>query len=521
MAGLLPEPVTARLTASSLPSLPFANALERLLNYPYGCIERTTSKGFSALLLDDKTAANLHVEGLTPDARKQRVDCAIDRITSMQIPSGLFSMWGGDSYVSEIITPYVVEFLKEARDGGFLVSDDVLQKSLKRLNGDLLSGGHPYYNYEHSDDLRFADEAYSGYVLSRANRAPLGTLRALFDNERGKSITALPLAHLSIALKLMGDQPTADKAISEAFAKKVERPWYLGDFGSDLRDTASMIALVHRYGMDKPKYDARVFDLARSMTGEQHRAADLQRKYGWHSTWLSTQEQVAIVRLGKALIKEDDSAVSGTLAIGATSTPVSPDRLWSRAFNAMELTSGVRFTPQGDLPLYVSTDVAGVSKSAPAPDDHYVAIERTVYTLGGKPWQPGPLKEGDSLIVGLKLDAREVMPDALLTDPLPGGLEIENFNLTDAKQWAGIVIDGITITDRAQAAEVRHEEFRDDRYVAALKLDKGQTAHVFYLVRAVSPGIYGVPPPLVEDMYKPKVRGIGKSVPASIKVVEP
>ena len=41
------------------------------------------------------------------------------------------------------------------------------------------------------------------------------------------------------------------------------------------------------------------------------------------------------------------------------------------------------------------------------------------------------------------------------------------------------------------------------------------------VVRAVSPGTYRVPPPLVEDMYRPDVRGIGRSVPATVKVVEP
>jgi len=521
MDGLLADSVTARLTVSSLPPLPFAAALKDLLKYPYGCIEQTTSKGFAALLLDEKTAANLHVDGLDAATRKDRVDGAIGRIASMQIPSGHFSMWGGDSYVTEIITPYVVEFLEDARDDGFAVPDDMLQKSLKRLNDDLLSGGHPYYNYEHSDHLRFADEAYSGYVLARVNRAPLGTLRALFDNERGKSITALPLVQRGVALKLMGDQPRAEKAIEEAFAKKVERPWYLGDYGSDLRDTALMISLVHRYGLAKPEYDGRVFDLARTTTNREHQGDAEQRKYGWRWSYLSTQEQIAIARLGKTLISDGDKVVSGTLGIGSASSAISPDRLWSREFDASELAAGVRFSPQGDLPLYVSTDIAGVPKSAPAPDDHYVAIQRRFYTLDGKPWEPAPLKEGDSLIVGLKLDAREAMPDALLVDLLPGGLEIENFNLTDAKQWADVVVDGITVTDRAQAADVRHEEFRDDRYVAALKLDKGQTAHVFYLVRAVSPGTFQIPPPLVEDMYQPAVRGIGKSVPATVKVVEP
>ncbi len=521
MDGLLADSVNARLTVSSLPPLPFAMALKNLLQYPYGCIEQTTSKGFGALLLDEKTAQNLHVDGLAPDARKQRVDGAIGRIASMQIPSGLFSMWGGDSYVNEFITPYVVEFLEEARDEGFLVPDEILQKSLKRLNDDLLSGGHPYYGHEHSDHLRFADEAYSGYVLARVNRAPLGTLRALYDNSRDKSVTALPLVHLGIALKLMGDQPRAEKAIAEAFAKKVDRPWYLGDYGSDLRDTALMIALTHRYGLSKPEYDGRVFDIARSLTTEEHAADARERKGGWRWTYLSTQEQIAIARLGKILIADGDKVVAGILSVGAASNPISPDRLWSHEFGATELAAGVRFIPEGDLPLYASTDITGVPKTVPPFDDHYVWIQRQFYTLDGKPWEPAALKEGDSLIVGLKLEARQTMPDALLVDLLPGGLEIENFNLTDAKQWAGVVIDGITITDRAQAAEVRHEEFRDDRYVAALKLDKGQIAHVFYMVRAVSPGTFQVPPPLVEDMYKPEVRGIGKSEPASIKVIEP
>jgi uncharacterized protein YfaS (alpha-2-macroglobulin family) len=100
-------------------------------------------------------------------------------------------------------------------------------------------------------------------------------------------------------------------------------------------------------------------------------------------------------------------------------------------------------------------------------------------------------------------------------------LEIENFNLSDAKQWADVVVDGIEITDRGSAAEVRHEEYRDDRYVAALKLDRNDAARVFYLVRAVTPGTYTVPPPLVEDMYRPDLRGVGKSNPATITVVQP
>ena len=75
--------------------------------------------------------------------------------------------------------------------------------------------------------------------------------------------------------------------------------------------------------------------------------------------------------------------------------------------------------------------------------------------------------------------------------------------------------------NRTDAATIVHEEFRDDRYVAAIKLDSGQYAKLFYIVRAVTPGTYTVPPPQVEDMYRPTIRGVGVAFPASITVVQP
>ena len=112
-------------------------------------------------------------------------------------------------------------------------------------------------------------------------------------------------------------------------------------------------------------------------------------------------------------------------------------------------------------------------------------------------------------------------PFALLTDLLPAGLEIENFNLGDAKQWAGVVVDDVAVHEMVSQAQVRHQEFRDDRYVAAVKLTSGDRAQLYYLVRAVTPGTYTAPPPLVEDMYRPMLRGVGRSVPTSITVVQP
>ena len=141
------------------------------------------------------------------------------------------------------------------------------------------------------------------------------------------------------------------------------------------------------------------------------------------------------------------------------------------------------------------------------PSDVLVLLDDTIFSSG---------KDG-LLVTERELRVKEAFnpPETFALDGIAlgirgGDLYINNRRARD-----------FNITERGEAADVRHEEFRDDRYVAALKLDQGQEAHVFYLVRAVSPGTYRVPPPIVEDMYRPEVRGIGKSEPATIKVVEP
>jgi len=515
--GLMPGSVDAQMSVSALPPIPFSAALNGLLQYPYGCAEQTTSKGYAALVMDAETAKMLDAKGLDAATRKARMDGAFGRLASMQMANGHFSMWGDDSYVNAALTPYIVEFLLDARDAGFAVPDAMLQKALKRLNEDLLAGGNEFYGQTHREHLKFAYRAHAGYVLARVNRAPLGTLRALYEHERGKAKNGLSLVHLGLALSLQGDKARGAKAIAAGFATKGNRDEYLGDYSSPLRDSALMIALTHERGLSRPEYDAKVVALGKEL--------DVRRNESWF--WLSTQEQVALARVGKALLADQKKTVAGTWTIGEVSDPAAARRIQSRRIDFTQLGRGFRFLPQtpaagaATSPLYVSLEIAGVPRSAPAENKSVIGIERKWYTTDGQPWKPGPLAEGEALIVAVSITADRTMPDAMLIDLLPAGLEIENFNLGDGKQWADVVVDGIEISDRGSAADVVHEEFRDDRYVAALKLDSGQTARVFYLVRAVTPGTYTVPPPLVEDMYRPQLRGVGKSVPSAITVVQP
>ena len=309
--GLVADTVEVRLRVTASPPIPFASALQGLLDYPYGCAEQTTSKGYAALVMDAATAQRLGVPGLDDPRREQaarraRLEGALGRLAAMQAGSGHFSMWGGDGADTEpALTPYIVDFLLDAREAGFAVPDGMLQKALDRLSEDLLAGGAQFYGRDHRDHLRFANRAYAGYVLARVNRAPLGTLRAMYDQEKGSSLTGLPLVQLGLALGLQGDGKRGAAAIADGFARDPDqRPAWLGDYGSRIRDDALMIALLHERGQADAKYDARAVDLARALQA---------RRDGDHGErlWLSTQEQMALARLGRALEAGGGRQVAG------------------------------------------------------------------------------------------------------------------------------------------------------------------------------------------------------------------
>lgn len=509
--GMLPSSVNARLGLSATPPIAFAAALEGALRYPYGCAEQTASKGYAALMLDAPTAEAYGMSPLPGDDRLRRMEGALGRLAALQSSSGHFAMWGGSGGTEPMLTPYIAEFLLDARDEGFQVPDAMLQKALSRMSEDLLSDGQQFYGRDNREHLRLAYKAHAGYVLARVNRAPLGTLRALYDGGRDAARSAMPLAHLGLALSLQGDAARGGKALDAAFAWKRDRPGWLGDYGTPLRDAALMQALVREHDLATPQRSAGLRTLGLEL--------DARRKARWF--YLSTQEQSALARLGRALAGTPGRTFSGTLVEAGVEEALEPMRRFSRGYGHQALASGVRLVPEGEAPLYASMDVAGIPRAAPEPDDSVLRVERRWYTTDGKAWTPRALREGEALVVRVTVTADRDMPDALLTDLLPAGLEIENMNLGDASAWADVVVGGIRLDERGSAAELLHEEFRDDRYVAAIKLDAGRSADVFYLVRAVTPGEYTVPPPLVEDMYRPELRGVGRAQPARMTVVQP
>jgi uncharacterized protein YfaS (alpha-2-macroglobulin family) len=519
--GLVANTLNGQLTLSTFPPLPYRQALEGLRYYPYGCIEQTTSGGYAALVMDKKTVSNLNIDGYSDSIRRSAVSRALTRIASFQSSNGHFTFWGGNSPITPYITPYVVDFMLDARDAGFAVPEATLQKALETLSEDLISGGIGYFDQGQRAHLEFAYQAYAAFVLARVNRASLGAMRTLYDNHRQDLVSPLPLVHLGIALKLMGDNERGQQAIAQGFDWSAARPVFVGDYGSELRDLGVMVALTHAYGVNRPDYDAKLVDWARQVNTRVQGAKAGSYYYGWSWYYMSTQERVAVARILQTF-NDHPAPLAVGLEVGGKGVEVPADRaFWTRAISQAELASGVKLKSTTDAPVFASFDVAGISEQPPVDDGYGMQIERRYFLPDGTPWQGSELKEGNSLIVQLKVHSRWDVVDAIVTDLLPGGLEVENLNLSGAQAWANVVVDGVPMQRYEDEAEIVHQEYRDDRYAASVKLRAWRDSRLFYLVRAVTPGTYTVPPPQVEDMYRPAFRGIGVAPMKTLKVGSP
>lgn len=302
----------------------------------------------------------------------------------------------------------------------------------------------------------------------------------------------MPLLQLGIALKTMGDAPRGDAALKLAVAtpRQDENRW-LGDYGSPLRDNALKLALL-----EENKLLPEVQNQLLSTLSEED--------YG--QRWLSTQETNALFLAGRTLA---DLPGSWQAQTSLQAEPLAGDKAQTRNLDGDRLAA-LQVSNTGSQPLWLRLDSSGYPQSAPQPGGNVLGIERTIFDTQGQQKSLSSLRSGELVLVKLEVTAKRNVPDALVVDLLPAGLELENQNLANSSASLQENGDAVqNLLNQMQQADIQHIEFRDDRFVAAVAVNEGQPVTLVYLARAVTPGTYQVPQPQVESMYAPQWRATG------------
>ena len=497
---LVPETVTVLAGLDSEPPVNLAQHVSELLAYPYGCLEQTVSGFFPHILLSFDQFAQLGVESGTRKATSEKIKRGIQRLLEKQKSSGAFGLWSSHSPESPWLTAYATHMMVEAVDAGYEVPVTAVKKALTRL-AVYVRRPKAIRCPGWTDDKMFraATRAYAAFVLARVNSLGLADARNVYAYVKANHPTPLSLVHAGTALGLAGDRTRAFEAFNLALrTRRDDKRVYGGDYGSNVRDLAAAYYYVTTYFADYTFRGVFLHDLAAELKARQ---------------WLSTQERNSLVMAGAAKLAHPAGAWAADVTVGKNTgahTGKGPGRV---IFTKGTAAKGFTVKNTGKSNLYLDLVLTGYPNSLPAPQSQGVSISRQFLDTNAKPVNISKLTSGDRLIVALKVESqKQPLPHALVVDMLPAGFELEDPNVSGSFLIDDIEVDGKTVSQWHDDCNTAHTEYRDDRFISALNIGYNDTCRMFYAVRVVSPGVFKVPPPLVEDMYRPYIRGVGKTI---------
>lgn len=505
LSGLHAGSALAHVVLSNKAPIDVRAAVQGLLTYPYGCTEQTTSTAYPHVFIDADAARSLGLKQYTREQRVEMLDKAVARLAAMQAPNGGFSLWGNMSEYEYWLSAYVTAFLQDAREQGFGVPDAMIGKAMDFLLRGLQEGvsrlpANPptgnaatgiWSENRNIDNGRFNVLAFGAYILARESKAPLATLRQLHES-RAQAHSGLALVHLGIALKLMGDRDRSNAAISEGLRKGRDGGYWGFDYGSPLRDAAMSHALLERHKIAEGERD----NLVAVIAGEMEK-----------SRYYSTQEKLALFMVGRSYSNSDNGPWTATVSAGVKPEDLSSKGTHFRELSAPELVNGIKITNTHKERLYVELSLTGNPIKPPAPRNDPIELARTMHAPDGTPISGRALKVGETIIVRVTAKSKTPISTGMIVDRIPAGLEIENLNIVQGEQMGTVTIAGTNPAQAMSDQRIKHVEFRDDRFVAAVRLDHAPLT-LFYRARVVTPGKFIVPPLYAEDMYRPGLFGL-------------
>ncbi len=462
----------ALVSVARRPDLDIDHRLRRLIRYPYGCVEQTTSAVFPQLFLSDFLGDSSDVDV------DDNVNAGIRRLRRFQLGSGAFSFWPGSTAASVWGTNYAGHFLLEAKRLGYYVPVDMLAAWTRFQTSRALST---------VDGLM--ERVYRVYLLALAGKPSIAAMNLLLEASLPDMNDTMRRL-LANAYLLRGMDDTARRILAEAGTdvRRYERPG--ATYGSALRDRAMILESAVLFGRWAEAHDLFAA-ISTSLSGE---------------SWYSTQATgYALMAMGKFIRANAAGADAPRLA---GSIRVADGRIVPFDTDAIRFAAPVTEAVGGRVAVtldagadveraWVTLETRRVPlRSTTRPEARNLSVSVGWYDEGGGPVNPAKVVQGASfwgVIRAGKLIDREINELALV-QIIPSGWEIENQRLT------GETLPAFLASDEINRAE--YVDIRDDRIMWFFDLDRSERRREFaFKVNAVTVGAFHLPPTVFEAMY--------------------
>jgi uncharacterized protein YfaS (alpha-2-macroglobulin family) len=501
LASMMPGTGTLHVSVTPWPTLQLPKGLDYLDRYPYGCVEQTTSVCFPLIALGD-VGRQLDPVRFAPDRIKEKIEYGVTHLIGMQTSDGGLAMWTGESESWPWASVYAAHFLTEARAAGYSVPDDFYDQLMNYVR---------HVQDEGTDDAeKLETQTYAAYVLALAgkpDRAVLDRLTELAsagnrpdDPTDGSSMRGDSRLFLSCAWLLAGRRDLAEGLLPDAIPEPRMSRQHGGNLGSPIRDRALMILALEQVQPNRPELPQLVQQLADE---------------GLRDHWASTQDVAfSVLSLGRYLREMHKHAPYDGVQLKVGQTLLAEAKqggsLSWEADGSSPLPNApmlVDITGKSDSSANLSWLQTGVPLSPPKDQEHGLKIHRRYLTVDNHELT-GSVRSGDLVRVEVTIEAPPGQDNLVIDDLLPAGLEIENPRLETAAKDHGEPILDSADNPKIPDFGFTRLDVQDDRVVISGTMPNAWKARCTYLARAVTPGVYSVPPVHVEAMYDLNVNAL-------------
>jgi|GEM_PF-2134166 len=473
----------------------YESAATDLVQYPYGCVEQTSSRLVPLAALRGLEGFDLGVDNVDAFIR-----AGVQRLDSMRTPEGGLAYWPGGYRPHVYATAYATWVLSELKRAGVTVNERLIEGAADFLTAEL-ARTRSYATPTAHQDVRAAMALLALASVGRSEPEVMDDLLARQDTLPAFSRAVLAMAlhatnandpRLPDLLDSVRDRIDLRDKTAHA---KAESQLYAAYFDSPIRTDAMVLLALVRTAPD----DALIEPLARGLT--QARNAGKLR---------NTQEN-AYALLAMAGYTQLREAVEPDMDVRAW---IGADMVLDTAFEGRDLTVHQTTSTLVGLNPLVTLQRLGEGRLyyrvgmqwSPEPESveaqaRGIAIDRVLYDADGEvdgramvAGEPGTLE------VSITTDTRHRY--VALDVPLPAGIEA-----VDRSLGRGGASRMVGSTRGGPGLPYDHHELRGDRVLVFVDHLPAGTYRYRVPVRATHEGLYSMPPATAHAMYSPEIQG--------------
>lgn len=472
--ALYADLASQKVSASASPLVLVDGLSSYLEHFPHGCTEQVVSQVFPLLGL-------MTHPGFEPRSEETRVKFThlIDKLRERQLGNGGFSFWPGGRTSAEFPSVYVMHFLIEARDLGYSVPQDMIQRGKDFLN--------TYVSQEAANLEEALVRANAIYLLTRLGDVTTNYLVHLQEyleaNYKKQWQSDLSAVYMAATYQLLQKQAESEKLI-DRYKLGTRNADQYGDFFSPLTQDAQYLYLLAKH------FEPR----ARKIAGEELLQLIQPVFEGQYNTIASAYSILALGAYSKLVLGSDYKEAIDFSMQEEKAERVKLSAQQKPFMSALYTAVARKIIINSQTPLFYLNAQSGFDKNLPSKVVREgLEISREFLDDNGK--KISSFEQGKEITVKLRIRALDkAVTNVAVVDLLPGGFEVIRSSVPrTAYNWRADYVD-----------------VREDRIVIYGDFDTS-LKELAYRVKLTAAGHFVVPPAFADSMYNRAIRGSSKA----------